>query len=170
MNTQRTQEHILQLQHGAAVLAAAGYAEHIPTPLLLAENGFSKLRNEPALQPLGKGMAERKILAHLDTLDRAVAVGGAEGGWSAPCLKVFGIVSAQGGVTLDIGGSESSPLPIGTRVKVVEVAAGGSFPSIRVVGVCERRSSIALSRVAGANGVTEVWAEVVPLGTVLHLR
>ena len=101
---------------------------------------------------------------------RCPVSGGAEGGWSAPCLKVSGIVSAQGGVTVDIGGSESSPLPIGTRVKVVEIAAGGSFPSIRVVGVCERRSSIALSRVVGANGVTEVWAEVVPLGTVLHLR
>ncbi len=101
---------------------------------------------------------------------RCPIAGDADAGWSAPCLKVCGSVSAQGVVTLNLGGTELAPLEIGARVKVAEVAAGGAFPSLRVMGVCERRASFALVRTVGESGATEIWAAVVPRGTTLHLR
>ena len=99
------------------------------------------------------------------------AVGGNAGdGWTAPCLNVSGSATANGGVTLDLGGTEDAPLPRGARVKVAEVVGGGAFPAVCATGVCDGTSTFRVSRTVNGDGATEVWAEVVPLGTVFHMR
>ena len=123
-----------------------------------------------AVEPVSGAVFVQDLVFGSGATLRCPISGSAESGWSAPCLKVSGSVTAQGGVTLDLGGTESSPLQKGARVKVAEVAGGGSFPSLRVTGTCERTATFALRRTVGASGETEVWVEVVSLGMALHLR
>ena len=67
---------VRELQMGAVVLAAVGYAERIPKALWVSLQDFSRLRDEPSVQPFGNSMAERKILVFLDALHKAVSTGG----------------------------------------------------------------------------------------------
>ena len=108
------------------------------------------------------------VLAAGATLKSPIS-GNAGDGWTAPCLSVSGSVSAQGAVTVDVGGTEDAPLRKGSRVKVAEVAGGGSFQAMRGSGVCERNAIIAVRRTV-SDGVTEVWAEVVPVPLAVILR
>ena len=97
--------------------------------------------------------------------------GDATEGWSAPYLTVAGSVVKTADAFLDLGHDAGNPLPKGCRVKVAELAAGvEAFPSLRATGVGAPGVTVTLSRKAGADGVTEIWAEVVPAAFLLIFR
>jgi hypothetical protein len=110
------------------------------------------------------------VLAGGATLKCPVA-GDATAGWSAPYLTVAGSVAKAGDAFLDLGHDADDPLAKGCRVRVAELAPGvDAFPSLRATGVGLPSAGVALSRQAREDGVTEIWAEVVPPAFMLIFR
>lgn len=97
--------------------------------------------------------------------------GNAAQGWTAPYLTVAGSVAKAGDAFLDLGHDADDPLAKGCRVKVAELAPGvDAFPSLRATGIGLPGASASLSRQAREDGVTEIWAEVVPPAFMLIFR
>ena len=110
------------------------------------------------------------VLAGGATLKCPVA-GDATAGWSAPYLTVAGSVAKAGDAFLDLGHDAGNPLAKGCRVKVAELAEGvDAFPSLRATGIGLPGAGVSLSRQAREDGVTEIWAEVVPPAFMLIFR
>ena len=110
------------------------------------------------------------VLADGATL-RCAVTGNETDGWSAPFLTVAGSIAKAGNAVLDFGRTEDDPLSKGCRVKIAELADGvEAFPSLRGRGTGLKSASVGLSRQQRADGVTEVWAEVMAGPFVLIFR
>ena len=77
----REDEQILKQQIGARMLRAVGYADKIPASLHDAESTFAKnrkrLHNERVPKAFNNGESgERKLMLHLDALEKAISAGG----------------------------------------------------------------------------------------------
>ena len=77
----REDEQILKQQIGARMLRAVGYADKIPASLHDAESTFAKnrkrLHKERVPQAFNNNESgERKLMLHLDTLEKAISAGG----------------------------------------------------------------------------------------------
>jgi len=120
-----------------------------------------------AVEPTGTSLAvESLVLANGATL--RCPVSGEAPQFAAPYLAA-GSLSAGGAVWLDLGLAADAPPPHGTRVLIAKVPSGVGFPAIRFRNPGWTKATVSLSRVTN-DGYTEIWAEVVPLGTVVILR
>ena len=92
-------------------------------------------------------------------------------GWSAPYFRVTDGISAAK-IVLDFGVDSDVALPSDIRIKIAECGEGVAFPPVKGInyGIARGRTFVGETVANQETGMTDVYAVLRPMGTVVVFR